>query len=79
MFCEGRRRIPPARAEHAIGCHSFMPEVEGSGGDCHDYYDPVSMAKCSTLSSSPAGEVCATYMTSQGGETHFTEINTYEI
>lgn len=48
MFCEGRRRIPPARAEHAIGCHSFMPEVEGSGGDCHDYYDPVSMAKCST-------------------------------
>lgn len=74
-FCEGRIRIPHARAENALGCHSFMPALEAGGGVCDDYYDPVSMAKCSTYSSSPA-EVCATYVTSDGDEgTHFTEMN----
>ena len=75
LFCEGRRRIPPARAENAIGCQSFTPGREGSGGSCQDYYDPVSMAKCSHLIDSPLGEVCTTLMTSEGGETHFTEMN----
>ncbi len=76
-FCEGRIRIPHARAEHALGCQGFTPEGEGSGGVCRDYYDPVSMAKCSPLSNTPAGEVCTTYMTSQGGETHFTEMHPF--